>query len=133
MSITATEATARQSNNRLRYAMDRLLHRLLRFVGPYPIREGDTMPEHDLQWMAEIGSDPAGTILDAIRMHPELWAEALPQECCIVRRDMLAKYVGADAVEALASYGANAVDNQAARLRHEFEERERRERYGKRR
>ena len=118
MSITATEATARQSNNRLRYAMDRLLHRLLRFVGPYPIREGDTMPEHDLQWMAEIGSDPAGTILDAIRMHPELWAEALPQECCIVRRDMLAKYVGADAVEALASYGANAVDNQAARLRH---------------
>lgn len=132
MPLTATEAIKAQGNNKLRYAMDRLLYKLKRFIGTYPLHEDDPMPEHDVQWMAEIGADPAGTILDAIKMSPELWAHAIPEDCIIVPRKPLEGMLGKDTTEALAMDGAHLVSYQADRLRHEAEERERRERYGKR-
>ena len=122
-----TAIMAAQNDTRLRAAMFRLLHGLERCMGVYPFHQDDKMPEHRVVWMTEIGPrGPDGTILDAIKMHPELWAHALPEDCCIVPRKLLEKYLSADAVEALAGYGAHAVDNQAARLRYEAEELERR-------
>ncbi len=125
-----TALMAAQQDIRLRYGMERLLHGLRRFVGVYPIREDDKMPEHDVVWMVEHKDSPQQTILEAIKSTPELWAPAIPTECCVVNREMLRKFVGADMAEYMEGIGANAVDNQAARLRYESEERERRERFG---
>ena len=129
MSITATEAAARQSNAQLRAAMDRLLYKLRRFVGVYPIHESDKMPENDVQWMAEIDADPAGTILEAVKAYPELWVHALPDECCIVPVASLKKLIGEDGAEALGLAGQQMTITKAMRARHEIEDRERRERH----
>jgi hypothetical protein len=130
-STTVTATMATQADSRKRYAFDHLLHRLCKFMHAYPRVMDDKMPDHDIVWMDEIErGGPAQTIRDAIKMHPEMWVEALPQECCIVHRETLKKYVGADAAEYMESHAANAVANQAARLLHEYEERERQRVYG---
>jgi hypothetical protein len=127
---TVTAIMASKADSRKRYAFDRLLHRLRRFMHAYPRVMDDKMPDHEIVWLDEIErGGPAQTIRDAIKAHPDLWAEAIPQECCIVHRETLKKYVGADAAEYMESHGANAVANQAARLLYEEQERERNERY----
>ena len=126
---TATEIMADQSKQRqLRGAMDRLLHKLRGWVRVYTRLEEDMdkLPDLDTAWVVGVDGDgPQKAILDAIKMHPDLWAEALPAECCIVHRETLKKYVGNDAAEYMAAHGANAVTNQAARLLYEAELRER--------
>ena len=133
---TATEIMADQSSQRrLRYAMDRLLHKLRDWVRVYTRLEEDMdkLPDLDTAWVVGVDGDgPQKTILDAIKMTPELWAGAVPPQCCIVHRETLKKYVGADAAEYMAGAGAAAVEDQADRLRHEADMREQRERYGKR-
>lgn len=132
MPALETAVMASQKDHRLRAAMHGLLHRLRRFVRAIPMTPYGELPEHDIVWMDELEcGNPARTILDANKMHPELWSEALPQECCIVHRETLKKYVGADATEYMESHGANAVAEQAARVLHEMEARERHERYSK--
>ena len=117
---TAAAAMAQQSSVRLRAAMDHLLYRLRRWVAVYPMHDADELPKHIVRWLAgPDGEGPQRAILDAIKMTPELWSGAVPTNCCIVHRDTLAKYVGADAAEYMAGYGAMAVEDQAARCRHE--------------
>ena len=113
-----------QANTRLRCAMDRLLHSLRPFMRAYGRTPEVEMPEHDLVWVDAMGRDGPGTvILEAIKANLALWIGALPKECCIVQRKMLSDYVGADAADVLAHYGANFVENQAARLLYEAEQR----------
>lgn len=126
---TATAIRESQQNNRLRFAMDRLFYKLKRYVRVYGRTPDDRMPDHDIAWETHIDHGPETAILNAIKMHPELWAEAVPSECCIVHRETLKKYIGADAAEYLAHHGVAAVAAQAARLLHETDETERRERY----
>ena len=114
--------------------MDRLLHDLRDWVRVYTRHEADMekLPELDLAWVTGVsGNGPEETILEAVKANPELWAAAIPAECCIVHRKTLEKYVGADAAEYMAGYGATAVADQAARLRHEVERRERDKRFAK--
>lgn len=127
MRTTATEMMQDQASRRLQIALVRLFDGLRKFVRVHPIHRDEKMPEHDVVWVDEFKSGPAQTLRDAIAQSPELWAHAIPDGYCIVQRDMLTKYLGADAAEALAGYGAVAVDNHAARHRHEAEDRERRD------
>lgn len=111
-----------QSKSRLAAAMDRLLHNLREWVQVYPMREDDKMPAHDVVWVAGISGDgPGATILEAMKTSPELWAHAIPEECCIVPRELLQKHLGSDLTEYLARHGANRVQIQAARARYEAE------------
>lgn len=113
---TATAFIEAQTKQGADRAVKLLLRRLHPFVRAYARTPDVEMPEHDLVWMDEIGSGPGKTILAAMKTHPELWAEALPEECCIVPRAMLEKIAGADMAAILAGYGASAVQNQSARL-----------------
>lgn len=124
---------ADMDRHRLRFAVDRLLDALRDWVRVYTRSEEDMakLPDHDVVWVTESDEGPGKVILDAIKMHPELWAGAIPDQCCIVHRETLRKYVGADAAEYMASGGTVTVADQAARLRHENEECEMRKRYGK--
>ena len=129
MPTTATAMMQDQSSRKLQIALIRLFEGLRHFVRVHPIHRDDKMPEHDVVWVDELSSGPAQSLREAIGANPELWAHALPAECCIVHRETLKKYVGSDAAEYMAGYGANAVAYQAARLQHEIEMREQRERY----
>jgi hypothetical protein len=129
MPTLETATMVRQKDQRLQAAMHALLHRLRRFVRALPMTPDTDLPEHDIVWTTEVDRSPNGTIIEMIKAHPELWVEALPPECCIVHRETLKKYVGADATEYMESHGANAVATQAARVLYEMEARERRERY----
>lgn len=124
MAITATEAAS--IDRRLRPAMMRLFDSLRQYVRVYTRTPNEIVPEHDIVWETHIGHGPERTLLDAIKMAPEMWAEAVPSECCIVHRETLKKYVGADAAEYMAGHGQAAVESQAARLRHEADLRDRR-------
>lgn len=131
--MKAIDADMKQ--HRLRFAMDRLLHSLRDWVRVYTRSEEDMakLPDHDIAWVTGVsGEGPGKVVLDAIKMTPELWAGAVPTNCCIVHRETLTKYVGADAAEYMAGAGTAAVEDQAARLRHEADMREQRERYGNR-
>lgn len=129
--MTATQVAENERNNRLRYAMDRLLYKLRDWVRVYPMLESDSMPRHDVAWNTGIDGGPVPDILEAIKMHPEMWADAIPKECCIVSRQMLAKLLSnEDVVEALAAHGAHLVDLQALRLQHEADVREQANRPG---
>lgn len=123
---TALEAS--QNDRRLRIAMMRLLDGLRGWVRVYTRNEADMpkLPEHDVVWVAGMqGEGPEKMIMDAIAQSPELWAHALPAECVIVHRETLKKYVGKDATEYMAGYGAIAVAEKAARLYHEAEQKRR--------
>lgn len=124
--VTATALREQERDNRLRPAMQRLMHNLREWVRVYPMRQDDAMPEHDVNWVSGLsGQGPERAVLDAISEAPELWAHALPAQCCIVHWETLKKYVGADAAEYMAMHGSNAVENQAARVRYEREHKER--------
>jgi hypothetical protein len=132
MPTLETATMVRQKDMRLQAAMHGLLHRLRRFARAMPMNPTADLPAHDIVWVTEIERSPNATIIEMIKANPELWAEALPQECCIVHRETLKKYVGADATEYMESHGANAVASHAARVLHEMEARERHERYSQR-
>lgn len=125
MELTATEALLeRQATSRLHAAMSMLLHRLRDHVQVYPMHQDDKMPEHDVVWVDTILPDngvdgPGKTILDALKMHPELWAHAVPSEVCIVPRRELTKLLGNDAVEVLSMHGEAMVANDAAVAREQ--------------
>ena len=121
MPTLETATIAHQNNQRLRAATHGLLYRLRRFVRAVPMAPDGDLPAHDIVWMTEAERGPNETITEMIKAHPALWAEALPQECCIVHRETLKKYVGDDAAQYMASHGANAVENQAARVLYEME------------
>lgn len=129
MPALETAVMAQQKDKQLHAAMHGLLHRLRRFVRAMPMTPDGDLPEHDIVWMTEIDHSPNGTIIEMIKAHPELWADALPQECCIVHRETLRRHVGSDVAEYMESCGTNAVANHAARVLYEIEERRRDERY----
>lgn len=143
-SLTATALMQRQENRELRVAMERLLHDLRPFMRAYPRNNDEKMPEHDHVWITFAGfgkelDNPGATILAAIKANPALWAEAIPDECCIVPKDMLKRVIGTsppvgldcDALllEGLVHHGTHLVENQGARLRRERDERDREARY----
>lgn len=127
--VTPTAAVIAHDNPARRVATARLLHRLRAFMAAYPVHEDDPMPEHDVVWMAYPDGGPESTILDAIKANPALWAHALPEEVCIVPKDMLKRIAAtamgvgrtSDMVEALAHHGAHLVEQHAARARYEAE------------
>lgn len=125
MSDTATAIIESQTKRRYRFIVDRLLHRLRKFMSAYPRAVSDKMPEHDLVWVEMVnGESPGKTILDAIKAHPELWRDALPAEVCIVPRSTLEELgLSADVVTALADMGDHMVAAHAARFAHQFESR----------
>lgn len=124
--VTATAMREQERDNRLRPAMHRLMGNLREWVRVHPMRQDDVMPEYDVTWVSGLsGQGPEKVVFDAISETPELWAHAIPAECCIVHRETLKKYVGADATEYMAMHGANAVSNQAARVRFEREHKDR--------
>jgi hypothetical protein len=130
MNVTETALMEHQATSRLRYAMDRLLHRLRPYIRAYTRTPDVKMPEHKLAWVTMAGSggyddSPAQVISAAIEEHPELWAHAIPEECCIVHRKTLEEYAGSAAAEMMADHGAAIVADRAFRLRYEAEERER--------
>ena len=130
MVITATEAAS--VDRRLRPAMMRLFDSLRQYVRVYTRTPDERLPDHDIVWETHIDHGPERALLDAIKMTPEMWAAAIPEDCIIVPRNPIVGMLGELTAEALAADGANKVADQAARLRYEAEERERRERYGKR-
>ena len=126
MAQTATVAT--QRDMRLHGAILGLLHRLRDWVRIYVRNPEDepSFPDFAIAWVTGVGNDgPQRLITDAIKMHPEMWVDALPAECCIVRRDVLNKLAGPEVADVLVSDGAAAVADQAARMRYEAEQRER--------
>ncbi len=116
MKITATMIAQQQADNRKRFAMDRLLHELRRFMRAYPMQMNDEMPEHDLVWVDDImHGGPGKAIVDAIKANPVLWTEALPPEVCIVPRKTLASLgLSQDAVDYYAGIGMLMVEDAAA-------------------
>ena len=122
MSVTVEQAQAQRDRElAMRFAMDRLLHGLKKYIRIYAMRPGVEMPEHEPVWVCDMDYGPEKVILDAIKANPELWREALPETVCIVPRALLQKYVGSVFTEALEGYGKLAVDNHAARMREQNE------------
>lgn len=129
--VTATEIMEVERSRKLQIALVRLFEGLRHFIRVHPIRREDQMPEHDIVWVDEIKTGPAQTLLAAIKANPELWRDAVPPECCIVHRETLKKYVGADAAEYMANHGDAAVAGHASRVLYEAEQRQMRKRYEK--
>jgi hypothetical protein len=117
---TATATMEAQTRKRHGYAIERLLHRLRRFVRVYPMKVDDVMPEHDLVWVEELsGASPGKAILDALKANPELWRDALPPEVCIVSRKALEQCgLSADIINHLADMGDHFVGGHAAKFRY---------------
>ena len=131
--ITATMALL-EMDSRARSArtVTVLLDRLRRYMRAIPAAPDRDMPEHDVVWVASVSrqdqiyDSPEQTILEAIRQHPELWATAVPPECCIVPRQALTEYLGPLVTEAMEQHGENLVLTLANRRRYEAEQEERR-------
>lgn len=123
MAFTATEIMEAQTARRHGYIMDRLLHRLRKFMASYPRTVTDQMPDHDLIWIEKVsGESPGKLILDTIKSHPELWREALPPDVCIVSRKALEQCgLSEDLVSYLADMGDHFVARHAARYGREHE------------
>lgn len=89
MSESQTAIMEKQARFRLVYALDRLLCELKPFMRAYPRVEDDKMPDHDLEWITYIGSDPRQAIVNALKVNPELWLQAIPSEVCVLSRKEL--------------------------------------------
>lgn len=128
--VTAqTALMERQANSRLRASMTMLLHRLRRYIQVVPMMEDDKLPEHDVCWVSWPGSGryddcPEHVIQQALKESPELWAHAIPEDCCIVPRAHLKVLGGELTAESMMLHGAGLVERAAAIARHEAEERE---------
>lgn len=122
-----TASMADQNDRQLRFVFHRLLHNLRKFVRAYPFEQADVMPEYGIDWVSGInGNGPEQVIRDAIAQYPALWAHALPDEVCIVRRANLetaglSKHV----IDYLAMDGVSMVDSAAYRRMREAEEKRR--------
>lgn len=120
-----TAALASQSDTRLRHAMDHLLHRLRKFMRAYPEKRDEPLPDHDVVWVTEFDGGPEKVILQAIRMCPDLWASALPEDVCIVRKADLERIALAahmpGVTDVLVANGAYSVDRHAAMFRRDLE------------
>lgn len=124
MEKTATEVLKdRARENELGHALAHLLDSLREWIRVYPFEEGVDLPAHDVVWVDSVTGDggPGRAILQAIKMYPELWAEAIPPECCIIRREALEALTNKDVAAALALHGEAAVENSAYRVRSEHE------------
>ncbi len=113
-----------QIDNRLRCAMERLLHRLRKFVEARPMLEDYAMPPHDVVWITYLEDGPARAILDAIKANPELWRPSLPAEVCIVPKAMLEQLVGAGALHTLEGYGAMMISQAASKALYDQSDKE---------
>jgi molybdopterin-guanine dinucleotide biosynthesis protein A len=115
-----TALMQRQANSRLTATLTTLLHRLRRYVEVVPMMEDDKLPEHDVVWMSYPGDgsfedNPAQAILQALKEHPELWAQAIPDDCCIVPRAHLKVLAGELATESMMLQGASLIEGHASR------------------
>ncbi len=124
MTERVTALMAQQADNRMRYAMDRLLHRLRKFVEAHPMREDYSMPPYDIAWITYLEDGPERAILDAIKASPELWRPLLPEEVCIVPKGMLEELVGAADLHALEGYGAMMISQAASKALYEQSDKE---------
>jgi hypothetical protein len=125
--MTATTALARlEARTKTQHIWDRLFHDLRDFIRVYATTKEaqDALPDDlDVVFVQDVGGNgPAEIISAAIRSCPELWAEALPPECCIVPRSTLDKIAGATVVEAMAAHGSAMVQNHAARFRQQVQD-----------
>lgn len=127
MSITATIAAQSASRSRIAAAMHAMFDNLRPFMRAYAATEAaqKDLPELDIVWVTGVDGGPDVVVQGAIRSHPELWASAVPDECCIVPRDVLRALIGKDAADGLSMQGAAMVENYAARFRHDAERRDR--------
>lgn len=123
MSITATMVAQSASRHRIAAAMHALFDKLRPFMRAYARTEAGQkdLPELDMVWVTGVDGGPEVVLQGAIRSHPELWAAAIPDECCIVPREVLRTLIGSDAADGLAMHGAAMVENYATRFRHEAE------------
>ena len=118
-----------QFDNQLRFAMNRLLHNLRKYIHVYAMRPNIEMPEHNPVWIRDMDRGPENEILDAIKANPELWRNAVPEECCIVPRKTLVGFgVTPNHIEHLEAIGASIIDARAHHLRYEAEQKERQRR-----
>lgn len=128
VTINLDALAASQSRTRLMISMTRMFDALRPFMYAYTKTPEDQakLPELDMVWVTDIYAGPDKVVLDAIKESPEMWGAAVPDECCIVPRDMLKRAVQSDMVcEALVHHGRNMVEAAAAKARYEREERER--------
>lgn len=127
--VTATQIMEARRDHARDGAMARLLHDLKEFMRAYPRNEQAEMPDHDLVWVDHILTcGAAKTIIDAINAHPELWADAIPEDVVIVPRALLKKITTLDdkAIDSLNDYGVYFVSRKAAILLHAKDEADRR-------
>ena len=125
METTATQMAAEARLNGVRYGIDRLLHRLRKLARAYPMKQDDTMPEHDVVFVEGVDGGPTHEILDAMVVAPELWLQAIPKGLVIVPRARLTS-LGMDAgvVSLLEKEAAHSIGVQAGeKLRKEQEDR----------
>lgn len=117
---TATLIAQSESKSALRAAMQRMFHDLRDFVRVYARTEEEqkTLPDLDVVWASGIEEGPDGIVMDAVKSCPDMWAEALPSECCVVPRAMLRKMVSVAEADVLEAYGAAMVNDAAARFRY---------------
>lgn len=114
---TTTAFRERHTQQRIRYAIGRLLDRLQPFVRAYPRDADAELPPHDVVFVTMPDDGPEAQILDALKSCPALWLAALPDDVCIVSRRALVQVPGIEPVVAdfLASQGLAIVESHAAR------------------
>lgn len=102
-----------------RLAVETLLRRLKKFVMVMPCNSDAEMPMYDIRWATEYDDGPEKAIHEAVRLFPQLWADALPETVCIVPRSDL-KNIGLsdDLIKRLASLGGHLVHAHSAQYRH---------------
>jgi hypothetical protein len=116
MSDTATQIMQSETRVAMASGMDRLFHNLRRFLRAYARTEEQqkTLPDLDIVFAVGVDDSPEDAVLDAIRTCPEMWASAVPPECCIVSRKTLQRIVGESATAALAMEGDAMVRTAAS-------------------
>lgn len=115
-------------DRQLSISLDALLQRLQRFLRAYVCE--NRPGEVGVDWIVHPnGEGPDAAILEALKACPELWATAVPPECCIVHRADLHRYAG--------ERSGNLIHNaevfiavRAAAVRRDIEAREHHERCG---
>lgn len=122
LAVTAVEQSMRES--RICHALDHFLHRLKKHIGVYPRLQSDVLPDHEVVWTAGVDHGPGQEVASAMKRFPVLWLHALPDDACIVPRRMLDEYVGGPAADWMRSVGVVLVENQAARLEYDEQEKQ---------
>lgn len=125
MANTQTMLARDQSNKRLDWALQRLLHALKPFMRAYARTPGEQakVPELDLVWVTDLDGGPSRAVLDVLKSNPELWLHALPPEVCIMPRQALKALTGVDrdVISGLCDLGENIVAAHAAKHLHDLD------------